>query len=217
MRTYLPKWSQRRWLLVALVVLLTAWLVWTWFLRDAFDDSIIFEDTWRSRPGIVVENGRVYSQATITLPPNVELVFPIEIPPTSVAGVSSNLKVTVRNDGPAGVVTVLLEQHRRYYGHPTESFFLSSAQQGTKVWTRRLGSALTVDVPQGFSCIEGGSRVHAIFVVPPGVKVRQEPTSSPAFSGRYDEKGRWHESDENAKAAGWEEVPHKPLSYKQFR
>jgi hypothetical protein len=216
------KRHRRCWILFASLAILLGlyqrWLYAPWFGRDMFDDSLVIEERWVTLHGRTVENGRAYDQARLELREGSELVLPVKRDRSDqLAGSQGfqDIAVEIRKDGEPGFVMILLEKQHSYHGHPPESSFLRDDRTHYKVWNRQVGSALTVDVDPGGGTIEGSSTVRVIFIVPPDQRLRQEPPTSPAFAGRYD-RG-WPVSDDDSKAAGWEEVPQKPLSHKQFR
>jgi hypothetical protein len=182
------------------------------------DDSIVVKDS-DEIDGVTTEYGRIYSQARVDLPPETELVLPVtrNVRTTFLDPV---IEVEVRHGGSPGEVRILTETSIGF--RPSkESFRLRDAGRGNAVAKRQIGPILALDVDPG--CVHweaGGRSVWAIFVIPPGQKVRPEPPSGAAFASRYklNERGNyWPVSRDESKAAGWEEVPLQPLSRKQFR
>jgi len=217
-----PKRRRRRWVRLLLAVLLAllavpvVWLFVPWVGRDMFDSSIVVEGRRLTINGHVVENGRVYDQARVEFGGATELVLPET---RRVEGYDrryhSTIDVTVRADGEPGAVVALVEKRHDYHGDADESMYLRDVCREWKVWRRRTGSVLAVDVDPGVGKVEGGVDVRVIFAVPPGFPVRQEPVSSPAFSGRYEHGLRtWVGT---ILMEGWVEVPQQPLPRRQFR
>jgi hypothetical protein len=174
------------------------------------DDSVVRDKEWRTLHGHTVENGRVYDQATVDLAGVTELVLPTD----RERQVSEEIDITLHTDGEARVLRVLLEKQRQFFGHPPESIRLLTIRESKKLWKRQVGTVLTLDADSGVGTIEGGTRVRVVFIVPPNFPVRQMPVSSAPFAGRYEE-GRRAGADKS-KAAGWEEVPQKPLPKSQW-
>jgi hypothetical protein len=170
--------------------------------------SVIVDEERESRPGVVVQSGRIYDQARIDLPPGVELVLPVNREWRPALEVQRPISVKTRFNGKPGEVLILLETRISDGGHPPASEYLPPAG-GRKVWKQLTGSVLTLDVAPGFTHLEGGVSPTVIFVVPPGQAVRHEPPTSAAFTGRG--------NDEQSNEAGWEFVLTRPLSRSRFQ
>lgn len=215
-----PKAHSRRalWLVLVSIVLTSAIIgPALWSLRQQWrpqsnepEEGIVVEERWRTIHDRTVENGRVYDQAGAELSGATELVLPADrdAPPPG-RNVTEEIVIAVRTDGAPGTVRVLLEKRRQYHGHPPESMPLRDLRENLKVWKRFVGTVLVLDVDAGTGTIEGGTTVFATFVVPPKFPLRREPVSAAAFSGRYG--NGWRTKAARTKAAGWEEVPQRPL------
>ena len=164
--------------------------------RDLNDPSLDFDELWRTGHGLIVENGRAYDRADMPLGPATAVILPED---------QESMRITVRTDGAVGAVTILLEKRLAYHGHPGKTMRLRDFRESARLWKRSEGAALVLVPPRGWSSIEGGSVIHAIVMVPPGTVVRREPLSANSFDGRRDV------SNDEARAAGWEEVPQQPL------
>jgi hypothetical protein len=182
------------------------WRVW-----HRFDSrSVIIDEERESRPGVIVQSGRIYSQARIELPPGVELVIPATRLEYS-ALPNRHLEVKTHFDGKPGEVLVLIETRISDGGHPSESSYLPRSGGGRTVWKRQQGTVLAIDVPAGYLFVDYAVRPTVIFVVPPGQLVRQEPPTATAFADRSDD------DNEKSKTAGWEAVSTHPLARGRFR
>jgi hypothetical protein len=180
-----------------------------------YDDSIVVDHRFKTPKGEVAEAGRIYLQAQLALAPETELVLPVT--PADRISLSPKLDVEVRTKGPPNTLRVLTETYIDIRsGRPIR---LSAYSKGTGVWKRQHDSVLVIGVDPGWMNIRaGGEAVRAVFVIPPGQRVRQEESASPEFVSRY--KGfetPWVISDDKSREAGWERVPMQPLPHDQFR
>jgi hypothetical protein len=195
-----------------------------WALRgatpfwDFSDDGVVIDGRHETDEGNVAEYGRIYSQAQLALAPETELVLPLT-QPERWDGLRPRIAVEIRTEGVPGTVRVLIEARIGLVNHGRVPRRLRDLGRGTGVWKRQQGSVLALGVDPGWMHLTGGGEsVRAIFVIPTSQRTRQEGPSSPEFVSRY--KGYeapWVISNEETKAAGWEEVPLQPLSHTQFR
>src|SRR5262245_17879245 len=81
------------------------------------DDSIVV-DKRRQSGEHVVEHGRIYSQAQVTLPPNTELVLPVtRVRRPDLREVTPMIEVRVREGGDKDVLRILTETEINMGGH----------------------------------------------------------------------------------------------------
>lgn len=205
---------RKRFVVVAAAVVL-GFAGWSGIVREWFDDSVWVEDRAYSILS-VTENGRVYDQALVPLPDGTDLILPTSHM-TAERSIGWSLAVTVRRDGPPGVVRVLLEKNRNDASLPVFSLrsdYLRDFRTRTGVWKRTAGASLILDVDRAFWYPHGTSGVHAVFIAPPGVSVRQEACDSHVFAGRrFDDAGPILN---DATGPTWEQVRQVPLARKEF-
>jgi hypothetical protein len=170
-------------------------------LKDLADPSLDFDKPHHPTKDTLIENGRAFDQATVTIAPGNELILP---PWTEQ---DSLVRMTIRTDGAAGVVTLLLQKSLfdMSWGH---TFRLRDFRKSKSVWKRQVGSALVIDFDGGHSHRHGGSKVAVVVIVGKGTPFRQEELTSPFFEG--------HRDHTEPKAPGWEEVPQQPLPKSQW-
>ncbi len=165
------------------------------------DPSIVFSE-WTVSPK--VENGTAYDKASIYLGPAKKLIVPAN--------------ATVRQDGEAGVVELLLGKTLSFGGHPPEPVSVRTVRAKMGCAVRLEGHALLV-ATYGVSNevrTEGGAWMKVVVVVPEGFPVEQRKGLSGSKSPAPHDGGMplSHQKDGNwfgpAAADGWARVPTVP-------